>query len=198
MLLRDSVAHSRSACVPATTVSASNIQAAVPPHGSMMMFLFGFFVGRCSRPSPLVRRSPWGRGTPVSHSFRLRLLSFLRRRIRGRSIFFDARARRRLFMYPRTRPHFDVGYRSDIWMLGFSFIEVSSIAAAIADRWRLSAPARMRLNLIRCRVYIRSCRSFPVRLPPLCRRCVVRLERLFDCHFRAARGVDPLRWQHLF
>ena len=47
------------------------------------------------------------------------------------SIFFDAAPRGGWFMYPPLTSRYQPGIGADIWLLGFSFIEVAAIAAAV-------------------------------------------------------------------
>ena len=66
------------------------------------------------------------------------------------SIFFDAAPRGGWFMYPPLTTQYQPGIGADIWLLGFSFIEVAAIAAAVemivgALKCR---PPGMRINLM--------------------------------------------------
>ena len=66
------------------------------------------------------------------------------------SIFFDAAPRGGWFMYPPLTSDYQPGLGADIWLLGFSFIEIAAIAAAVelivgALKCR---PPGMRINLI--------------------------------------------------
>ena len=47
------------------------------------------------------------------------------------SLFFDAAPRGGWFMYPPLTSEYQPGIGADIWLLGFSFIEVAAIAAAV-------------------------------------------------------------------
>jgi cytochrome c oxidase subunit I+III len=120
------------------------------------------------------------------------------------SIFFNAAPRGGWFMYPplATRYQTDVG--ADIWMLGLSFIEVASIAAAVelivgALKCR---PPGMRINLIPLYAwYILVVAAMILfAFPPL-----IAGDLLFEFEraanwpfFDPSRGGDPLLWQHLF
>lgn len=121
------------------------------------------------------------------------------------SIFFNAAPAGGWFMYPplSTDPETS-GVGADIWLLGLSFIEVASIAAAVelivgALKCR---PPGMRLNLtplyawyvlvVGCMILF----AFP---PLIAGDLLFELERMFDWpFFDASRGGDPLLWQHLF
>ncbi|MEX2496683.1 MAG: cytochrome c oxidase subunit I [Woeseia sp.] len=120
------------------------------------------------------------------------------------SIFFDAAPRGGWFMYPplTTAIQQDVG--ADIWLLGLSFIEIASIAAAVelivgALKCR---PPGMRLGLMPLFswyvlvVSIMILFAFP---PLIAGDIMMELERAFDWpFFDPERGGDPLLWQHLF
>ena len=47
------------------------------------------------------------------------------------SILFDAAPRSGWFMYPPLSTEYEAGYGPDVWLLGLSFIEIASIAAAV-------------------------------------------------------------------
>jgi cytochrome c oxidase subunit I+III len=67
------------------------------------------------------------------------------------SIFFGVAPRGGWFMYPPlTTTTYDAGVGADIWLLGLSFIEVSSIAAAVELIVGVlkTRPPGMRINLI--------------------------------------------------
>ena len=65
------------------------------------------------------------------------------------SIFFGAAPEGGWFMYPplTTQERFTPGYGPDIWLLGLSFIEVASIAAAVELERVLKSPERRVVSL---------------------------------------------------
>ncbi|MBC8130252.1 MAG: cytochrome c oxidase subunit I [Rhizobiaceae bacterium] len=122
------------------------------------------------------------------------------------SLFFNAAPNSGWFMYPplTTEERFTPGYGADIWLLGLSFIEVASIAAAvelIVGTLKCRPPG-MRLNLMP--VYgwyvLVVAAMILFAFPPLIAGDILfELERLFDWpFFDPTRGGDPLLWQHLF
>ena len=119
------------------------------------------------------------------------------------SIFFDAAPDAGWFMYPplSTEPS---GIGADIWLLGLSFIEVASIAAAvelIVGVLKCRAPG-MHINLTPLYGwYVLIVGGMIVfAFPPLIAGdFLFELERAFDWpFFDASRGGDPILWQHLF
>ena len=120
------------------------------------------------------------------------------------SIFFDAAPKGGWFMYPPLTSAYQPDIGADIWLLGFSFIEVAAIAAAvelIVGVLRCRAPG-MRLNLIPLYAWYVLVAAFMVlfAFPPLIAGTILlELERAFAWpFFDPARGGDPLLWQHLF
>jgi cytochrome c oxidase subunit I+III len=121
------------------------------------------------------------------------------------SIFFDAAPDGGWFMYPplSTEPA-TAGIGADIWMLGLSFIEVSSIAAAVELIVGVlkCRPPGMRLNLMPLYAWYVLVVAVMIlfAFPPLIAGDVLfEMERLLDWpFFDATRGGDPLLWQHLF
>ncbi|MCF6370678.1 cytochrome c oxidase subunit I [Rhizobium halophilum] len=122
------------------------------------------------------------------------------------SIFFDAAPNAGWFMYPplTTREQYTPGYGPDIWLLGLSFIEVASIAAAvelIVGTLKCRPPG-MRLNLMPLYGWyvLVVAGMILFAFPPLIAGDILfELERLFDWpFFDPSRGGDPVLWQHLF
>lgn len=122
------------------------------------------------------------------------------------SIFYAAAPDGGWFMYPplTTNERFTPGFGADIWLLGLSFIEIASIAAAvelIVGVLKCRAPG-MRINLMPLYAwYILVVGGMILfAFPPLIAGDVLfEMERLFDWpFFDPARGGDPLLWQHLF
>ena len=122
------------------------------------------------------------------------------------SIFFDAAPNAGWFMYPplTTSETYTPGYGPDIWLLGLSFIEVASIAAAvelIVGTLKCRPPG-MRLNLMPLYGWyvLVVAGMILFAFPPLIAGDILfELERMFDWpFFDPSRGGDPLLWQHLF
>lgn len=131
-------------------MSAEVYNQAFTVHGSVMMFLFAIPIFEAiavlllpqmlgARDLPFPRLSAFG--------FWCYLLGgvFL-----CGSIFFDAAPRGGWFMYPPLTSRYQPDIGADIWLLGFSFIEVAAIAAAvemIVGTLKCRPPG-MRINLI--------------------------------------------------
>ncbi|WP_062012513.1 cytochrome c oxidase subunit I [Aureimonas sp. AU4] len=122
------------------------------------------------------------------------------------SIFFGQAPDSGWFMYPplTTQARFTPGYGADIWLLGLSFIEVASIAAAvelIVGTLKCRPPG-MRLNLMPLYAWyvLVVAAMILFAFPPLIAGDVLfEMERLFDWpFFDPTRGGDPMLWQHLF
>lgn len=120
------------------------------------------------------------------------------------SLFFDAAPRGGWFMYPPMTTEYQPGIGTDVWLLGLSFIEIASIAAAVellvgALKCR---PPGMRINLIPLYAwYILVVAGMILfAFPPLIAGdLLLEMERAFDWpFFDVSRGGDPLLWQHLF
>ncbi len=186
-------------------VSASTFNQLFTLHGSIMMFLFA--VPMFEAVSILILPQLLGtRDMPFPRLSAFGYWSFL---IGGvfvaGSIFFNAAPDGGWFMYPplTTDPSLS-GIGADIWMLGLSFIEVAAIAAAIELIVGVlkCRPPGMRLNLMPLYAWyilvvaVMILFAFP---PLIAGDILFELERLLDWpFFDAARGGDPLLWQHLF
>ena len=186
-------------------VSASTFNQLFTLHGSMMMFLFA--VPMFEAVSILILPSLLGaRDLPFPRLSAFGYWSFLIGGVFvGGSIFFDAAPDGGWFMYPplATEPSLS-GIGADIWMLGLSFIEVSSIAAAVELIVGVlkCRPPGMRLNLMPLYAWyvlvvaVMILFAFP---PLIAGDMLFEMERLLDWpFFDATRGGDPLLWQHLF
>jgi len=119
------------------------------------------------------------------------------------SIFFDAAPQGGWFMYPPLSTK-QGGIGADIWLLGLSFIEVASIAAAV----------ELIVGVLKCRPPGMHMNLTPLygwyvlivggmilfAFPPLIAGdFLFEMERAFDWpFFDPERGGDPLLWQHLF
>jgi cytochrome c oxidase subunit I+III len=186
-------------------VSASTFNQLFTLHGSMMMFLFA--VPMFEAVSILILPSLLGaRDLPFPRLSAFGYWSFLIGGVFvGGSIFFDAAPDGGWFMYPplATEPAL-AGIGADIWMLGLSFIEVSSIAAAVELIVGVlkCRPPGMRLNLMPLYAWYILVVAVMIlfAFPPLIAGDVLfEMERLLDWpFFDAKRGGDPLLWQHLF
>ncbi|QEG33368.1 cytochrome c oxidase subunit I [Bythopirellula goksoeyrii] len=173
-------------------------------HGSVMMFLFAVPIFEAfsimilpemlgARDLPFPRLSAYG-----FWSFLLGGLF-----VCG-SLFFDAAPRGGWFMYPPLTTKYQTGVGADIWLLGLSFIEVASIAAAVELIVGVvkCRPPGMRINLIPLYSwYILVVAGMILfAFPPLIAGdLLMEMERAFDWpFFDPDRGGDPLLWQHLF
>ena len=119
------------------------------------------------------------------------------------SLLFDAGPKAGWFMYPPLATK-DEGIGPDVWLLGLSFIEVASIAAAVelivgALKCR---PPGMRVNVMPLYAWYvlvvggMILFAFP---PLIAGDFLFELERSFDWpFFDPTRGGDPILWQHLF
>ncbi|ABA58238.1 Cytochrome c oxidase [Nitrosococcus oceani ATCC 19707] len=120
------------------------------------------------------------------------------------SIFFNAAPQGGWFMYPPLATQYQPGIGNDIWLLGLSFIELASIAAAVEIIVGVlkTRPPGMRINLIPLYgwyilvVAVMVLFAFP---PLIAGDILFELERMLDWpFFDVARGGDPVLWQHLF
>ncbi|MGZ3215275.1 cbb3-type cytochrome c oxidase subunit I [Paracoccus sp. T5] len=172
-------------------------------HGSAMMFLFAVplfeamaililpaFLG--ARDMPFPRLSAFG-----YWSFLIGGVFVLG------SVLFDAAPKSGWFMYPPLAT-MDEGVGSDIWLLGLSFIEIASIAAAV----------ELIVGVLKCRPPGMRVNTMPLyawyvlvvggmilfAFPPLIAGDLLfELERALDWpFFDPSRGGDPIFWQHLF
>ncbi|MES2695008.1 MAG: cbb3-type cytochrome c oxidase subunit I, partial [Verrucomicrobiota bacterium] len=120
------------------------------------------------------------------------------------AIFFDAAPRGGWFMYPPLTSAYQPGIGADIWLLGFSFIELAAIAAAVELIVGVlkCRPPGMRINLIPmyCWYVLVAAAMVLFAFPPLIAgSLLLELERAFGWPFFDPRGGgDPVLWQHLF
>ena len=173
-------------------------------HGSVMMFLFAIPIFEAisilflpqmlgARDLPFPRLSSYG------------FWAFL---IGGTflcgSIFFDAAPNGGWFMYPPLTSKYEPGIGADMWLLGFSFIEVAAIAASVELIVGVlkSRPPGMRINLIPLYGwYVLVAGAMVLFAFPslIMGSLLLELERAFQWpFFDSTRGGDPLLWQHLF
>ncbi|MDR5173005.1 cbb3-type cytochrome c oxidase subunit I, partial [Methylobacillus flagellatus] len=123
----------------------------------------------------------------------------------GGSILFDAAPDSGWFMYPPLATDTkQTGIGADIWLLGLSFIEIASIAAAVELIVGVlkCRPPGMRINLmpLYCWYVLIVGGMILFAFPPLIAGDILfEMQRLFDWpFFDVARGGDPVLWQHLF
>ena len=173
-------------------------------HGSVMMFLFGVPIFEAF--SILILPQMLGaRDLPFPRLSAFGFWCFL---IGGvfvcGSIFFGVAPDGGWFMYPPLTTTYSEGLGPDIWLLGLSFIEIASIAAAVELIVGVlkTRPPGMRINLIPLYSwYILVVAGMILfAFPPLIAGDLLfEMERAFDWpFFDASRGGDPLLWQHLF
>jgi cytochrome c oxidase subunit I len=119
------------------------------------------------------------------------------------SVLFDAAPSSGWFMYPPLATESE-GIGADIWLLGLSFIEVASIAAAVELIVGVikCRPPGMRVNLMPLYAWYvlvvggMILFAFP---PLIAGDFLFELQRSLDWpFFDPERGGDPMLWQHLF
>jgi cytochrome c oxidase subunit I+III len=121
------------------------------------------------------------------------------------TLFFGVAPDGGWFMYPPlTNWQFSPGLRTDFWLLGIGFIEISAIAGAIeiiVGILRTRAPG---MSLSKMPVYAWAMLvvagmivfAFP---PVIVATALLELERAFHWpFFTVEHGGDPILWQHLF
>jgi heme/copper-type cytochrome/quinol oxidase subunit 1 len=174
-------------------------------HGSVMMFLFAVpaveAMGILLLPNMLgARDMPFPRLSAYAYwAYAIGGLVFFT------SIFFGAAPTGGWFMNPPlTSESYSPGVNEDFWLLGIGFIEISAIAGAIeiiVGVLRTRAPG---MTLDRMPIFAWAMLVFAVMVvfafPPLIlATALLELERALHWpFFAAARGGDPLLWQHLF
>ncbi|PCD03156.1 cytochrome c oxidase subunit I [Sphingomonas spermidinifaciens] len=186
-------------------VSANSFNQLFTLHGSMMMFLFA--VPMFEAVSILILPQLLGaRDLPFPRLSAFGYWSFLLGGVFvAGSIFFNEAPDGGWFMYPPLTTRTDLsGLGADIWMLGLSFIEVSSVAAAVELIVGVlkCRPPGMRLNLMPLYAWyilvvaVMILFAFP---PLIAGDLLFEMERLLNWpFFDSSRGGDPLLWQHLF
>ncbi len=186
-------------------VSANTFNQLFTLHGSMMMFLFA--VPMFEAVSIILLPQLLGaRDLPFPRLSAFGYWSFLLGGVFvAGSIFFNEAPDGGWFMYPPLTTRTDQsGLGADIWMLGLSFIEVSSVAAAVELIVGVlkCRPPGMRLNLMPLYAWyilvvaVMILFAFP---PLIAGDLLFEMERLLNWpFFDASRGGDPLLWQHLF
>ena len=174
-------------------------------HGTVMMFLFAVpaveAMGVLLLPNMLGARDlPFPRLSVYAYwAYAVGGLVFFG------SLFYDLAPRGGWFMYPPlTSYEFSPSHNADFWLLGIGFIEISAIAGAIEiviGVLRTRAPG---MTLGKMPVYAWSMLvlagmiilAFPA---VILGTMLLEIERSFHWpFFIAAKGGDPLLWQHLF
>src|SRR5918993_157988 len=185
-------------------LSAESYNQVFTLHGSVMMFLFAVPIFEAF--SILILPEMLGaRDLPFPRLSAFGFWSFI---IGGiflcGSIFFNAAPRGGWFMYPPLTSTYQPDIGADIWLLGFSFIEIAAIAAAVemVVGSLKTRPPGMRINLVPLYVwYVMVAAAMIVfAFPPLIAgSMLLEVERAFHWpFFNPAGGGDPLLWQHLF
>ncbi len=173
-------------------------------HGSIMMFLFAVPIFEAI--SILILPQMMGaRDLPFPRLSAYGFWSFV---LGGvfvcGSIFFDAAPKGGWFMYPPMTTTYQPGVGADIWLLGLSFIEIASIAAAVELIVGVlkTRPPGMRINMMPLYAWyilvvaVMILFAFP---PLIAGDIMMEMERAFHWpFFDPAKGGDPLLWQHLF
>lgn len=174
-------------------------------HGSVMMFLFAVPVVEAIG-ILLLPAMQGARDLPFP---RLSAYAFWAYFVGGlvffTTIFFDLAPDGGWFMYPPlTSYEFSPGLRTDFWLLGIGFIEISAIAGAIEIVVGILRTRPPGMTLDKMPVYLWAMLivgamiifGFP---PVILATALLELERAFHWpFFIAAQGGDPLLWQHLF
>lgn len=173
-------------------------------HGTVMMFLFAVPIFE----AVAIYLLPPMLGTRELPFPRLGAFGFWSFLIGGvfvcGSIFFNAAPNAGWFMYPPLATSEQAGIGADIWLLGLSFIEVASLAAAvelIVGIMKCRAPG-MRVNIMPLFAWYLLIVAGMIlfAFPPLIAGDLLfEMQRMFDWpFFDPERGGDPLLWQHLF
>jgi cytochrome c oxidase subunit I+III len=187
-----------------TLLSADSYNQVFTVHGSVMMFLFAIPIFEAiavvvlpqmlgARDLPFPRLSAFGFWCFVLGGVFL-----------CGSIFFGAAPSGGWFMYPPLTSTYSPGIGPDIWLLGFSFIEVAAIAAAVELIVGVlkCRPPGMRIHLMPLYAWytLVAAAMIVFAFPPLIAgSLLLELERAFAWpFFDPGRGGDPLLWQHLF
>ncbi|MGE0160169.1 MAG: cytochrome c oxidase subunit I [Gemmatimonadales bacterium] len=173
-------------------------------HGSVMMFLFGIPIFEAIA-VVLMPQMLGARDLPFPRLAAFGFWCFLFGGVfLCGSLFFGVAPEGGWFMYPPLTSVYQPGIGADMWLLGFSFIEVAAIASAVELIVGVlkCRPPGMRINLIPLYAWYTLVAAVMIvfAFPPLMAgSLLLEVERAFDWpFFDAARGGDPLLWQHLF
>jgi cytochrome c oxidase subunit I+III len=174
-------------------------------HGTVMMFLFAVPVVEAAG-ILLLPQMLGARDQPFP---RLGAFAFWAYFVGGTvffsTLFFDLAPNGGWFMYPPlTGKQFSPGVGADFWLLGIGFIEISAIAGAIeiiVGVLRTRAPG---MSLDKLPIFAWTMLIFAGMIvfafpAVILATMLLELERAFGWpFFVAAKGGDPLLWQHLF
>ncbi|WP_265518669.1 cytochrome c oxidase subunit I [Nitratireductor luteus] len=121
------------------------------------------------------------------------------------TVFYDLAPKGGWFMYtPLTLKEFSPGDNADFWLLGIGFIEISAIAGAVeivVGTLRTRPPG---MSLTKMPIFAWSMLIFAAMImfafpAVILGTMLLEIERSFGWpFFTAAKGGDPLLWQHLF
>jgi len=174
-------------------------------HGTVMMFLFAVpameALGVLLLPQMLAARDlPFPRLSAYAFwAYLIGGLCFFA------SIFFGLAPNGGWFMYPPlTSKIYSPGINADFWLLGIGFIEISAIAGAIEIIVGVLKTRAPGMTLDKLPVFAWAMLVFAVMIvigfpAVILGTLLLELERALDWpFFDAARGGDPLLWQHLF
>jgi cytochrome c oxidase subunit I+III len=174
-------------------------------HGTVMMFLFAVPIVE----AVAVLLLPAMLGTRDMPFPRLSALGYWSYAIGGTmvfaSLFFGVAPDGGWFMYPPlTGAKYSPGINTDIWILGLGFVEISAVAAAvelIVGILKTRAPG-MTLDKMPIFAWYMLVTAGMIMLgmpTVIAADILLELERAFGMPFYdAAKGGDPLLWQHLF
>ena len=188
-----------------TLMSAQTYNQVFTMHGTVMMFLFAVPVVEAIAVY-LLPAMLGARDLPFP---RLSAYAFWAYAIGGLAffctIFFGVSPDGGWYMYPPlTGKEHSPGLGADFWLLGIGFIEISAIAGAIELIIGILMTRAPGMTLSRMPVFAWAMLvtafmivfAFPAIIAGT---LLLELERAFDWpFFIAARGGDPLLWQHLF
>ena len=121
------------------------------------------------------------------------------------TIFYDLAPKGGWFMYPPlTLSEYSPGDNADFWLLGIGFIEISAIAGAIEIVVGILRTRPPGMSLNRMPVFAWTMLIFAGMIifafpAVILATMLLEIERSFGWpFFTAAKGGDPLLWQHLF
>ena len=174
-------------------------------HGTLMMFLFAVpmmeALGVLLLPQMLAARDlPFPRLSAYAFwAYLIGGLCFFC------SLFFGLAPDGGWFMYPPlTSKTYSPGINADFWLLGIGFIEISAIAGAIEILVGVLKTRAPGMTLARMPLFVWAMLVFAAMIliafpSVILATLLLELERAFNWpFFDAARGGDPLLWQHLF
>jgi cytochrome c oxidase subunit I+III len=174
-------------------------------HGTVMMFLFGVPIGEAFA-MLLLPNMVGARDMPFPW---LSAFGFWCYAIGGvlvfSSLFFGIAPDGGWFMYPPlTGPTYSPGVSPDVWVLGLGFVEIAALTAAVEFIVGLLKTRAPGMTLARMPVFawymLVTAGMIMIGMPAvIAADLLLELERAFSFpFFDAARGGDPLLWQHLF